>query len=285
MWHWGGKKQAEETEEPGPEPDVREALLAERPSDILLRWARTGRLKALLPDLDALRGVSQAPAHKDDAFIHTLKAVDAIAPTPVRRWAALLHDIGKAPTYLETPDGRSRFFEHDKIGAEMVPEIMSAAGEDEEVIRRVQQLVSLHMRPISYGPDWTDSAVRRLVEDAEEGRGPEGWADLVALARADLHGYLPEPIQRGVWVLDSLEERYTRLLEEERAAFLEMESAPRSPLNGEQLIRLASLEPGPWVGELKDFLCREVERGHLDRDDVETASRLARRWLETRFGP
>jgi hypothetical protein len=127
--------------------------------------------------------------------------------------------------------------------------------------------------------------VRRLVEDAEEGRGPEGWADLVALARADLHGYLPEPIQRGVWVLDSLEERYTRLLEEERAAFLEMESAPRSPLNGEQLIRLASLEPGPWVGELKDFLCREVERGHLDRDDVETASRLARRWLETRFGP
>src|SRR6266576_1517124 len=99
-----------------PEPPVAEALMSEQPSDIFMRWVRQGRLREALPDLDALRGVSQLPAHRDDAFIHTLKVVDAIAPTPVRRWAALLHDIGKGPTVIAAADGRSRFFEHDRIG-------------------------------------------------------------------------------------------------------------------------------------------------------------------------
>src|SRR5438874_3701678 len=182
----------------GPEPSLREALLSQRPSDTFMRWALSGRLQEVLPDLAALRGVSQLPAHRDDAFIHTLKVVDAIAPTPVRRWAALLHDIGKGPTFIETPEGRSRFFEHDRIGAVMVPEIMEAAGADPGLTDPVIRLVRLHMRPISYTPEWTDAAVRRLVEEAEEGRGPEGWADLLALARADLAGYLPEPIDRGL---------------------------------------------------------------------------------------
>src|SRR5437588_11642237 len=163
------------SEESRPEPTVSEALLSERPSDIFMRWALDtgGRLRELLPDLMALRGVSQLPAHKDDAFIHTLKVVDAISATPTRRWAALLHDIGKGPTFIETPEGRSRFFEHDRIGAVMVEEIMPAAGESAELTGHVQRLVSLHMRPISYNAEWTDSAVRRLREDAEEGRGPD----------------------------------------------------------------------------------------------------------------
>src|SRR5436190_18959365 len=133
----------------GPEPSLREALLSERPSDIFMRWATSGRLKEVLPDLAALRGVSQLPAHRDDAFIHTLKVVDAIEPTPVRRWAALLHDIGKGPTFIETPEGRSRFFEHDKVGVVMVGEIMPGAGESSELTGQVQRLVGLHMRPVS----------------------------------------------------------------------------------------------------------------------------------------
>ena len=88
---------------------LREALLAERPSDIFWEWAQKGRLREIMPDLDALRVVSQQPAHRDNAFIHTLKVVDAIEPSPVRRWAALLHDIGKGPAYIETPEGVRAF--------------------------------------------------------------------------------------------------------------------------------------------------------------------------------
>lgn len=270
------RRKREASTEEGPELSVSAALVTPRPSDIFMGWALDGRLRDILPDLDALRGVSQAPAHRDDAFIHTLKVVDAVEPEPRLRWAALLHDIGKGPTYIEAPDGRSRFFEHDKFGTVMVPEIMGPAGEPPELIEEVARLVSLHMRPISYNADWTDAAVRRLQADAEDGCGPEGWRDLLALARADLRGYLPEPIDRGLWVLDSLE-AHARRLAEEAAAEVEV---PHSPLDGDALMALAGREPGAWVGALKEHLTDMVVAGSLAQEDVSGASEAALRWLE-----
>ncbi len=279
MFQFLRKKHQQDSPDDRPEPSVRDALLTDRPSDIFWRWAQTGKLPGILPDLAVLQGVSQLPAHRDNAFIHTLKVVDAIEPTPVRRWAALLHDIGKGPAYIETPEGRSRFFEHDHIGAAMVPEIMQSAHEDADLIEPVRRLVSLHMRPISYDPEWTDAAMRRLREEAEEGRGEQGWRDMLALARADLRGYLPEPIDRGLWVLDQFEARVQRLLDQERQATLAQDASPRSPLDGHRLLELADRAPGPWIADLKDHLLAEVLSGRLDVDDVESAEALARGWL------
>ena len=73
---------AETSERVVPDVSVTEALLTSQPSDIFMAWARDGSLRERLPDLFALRGISQLPAHRDDAFIHTLKVVDAIEPTP-----------------------------------------------------------------------------------------------------------------------------------------------------------------------------------------------------------
>ncbi len=93
MPFWRRKQsQADDAEEPEPSPS--EVLLLDQPSYTFLRWSNEGKLRRILPDVEALRGISQLPAHRDDAFVHTLKVVDAIEPTPVRRWAALLHDIG-----------------------------------------------------------------------------------------------------------------------------------------------------------------------------------------------
>ncbi len=276
-----GKRRQSPLKEVAEEPTLYEALLLPRPSDTMLRWAREGRLRVLLPDLDALRGVSQLPAHRDDAFVHTLKVVDAIAPIPVRRWAALLHDIGKGPTFIETPEGRSRFFEHDKVGTEMVPEIMGAAKQPVELVMAVQQLVSLHMRPISYTPEWSDSAIRRLVEDAEKGRGRDGWYDLLALSQADLHGYLPEPIDRGIWVLQTLEARWRALLDAEYATDKRKESMPHSPLDGNEIIAVAAgRERGAWVAEAKNYLAAQVANGKLVTEDRDAALLFLHDWLE-----
>jgi poly(A) polymerase len=163
----------------------------------------------------------------------------------------------------------------------MAEEIMSEHGEDPALIEAVQRLVSLHMRPIAYrAEEWTDAAVRRLVEEAEEGRGREGWDDLLALALADLRGYLPEPIDRGLWVLQSLEER-RRQIDEAEAREAQLSSlGPRSPLDGTELLALSAREPGPWVGQLKGYLCQEVEARRLGQDDKRAATELAQRWLE-----
>ena len=259
-----------------PAVEIRQALLSDHPSDIFLRWARTGHLRELLPELDAMRGVIQRPAHRDDAFMHTLKVVDAIEPSLVRRWAALLHDIAKPLTFVRTPQGRVHFFDHDRIGAEMVPDIMARFGEPPELMEQVQRLVRLHMRPVSYTPEWSDAAVRRLIEEAG---GEQGWQDLIALARADLRGYLPEPVDRGLWVLDQLEARRASLLEAERRHRHEQTARPRSPLNGPELIALAGRPPGPGVGHLKQYLLEQVRSGELVQDDRQAARRLALEWL------
>ncbi len=256
-----------------------QALLSERPSPGFAQWAKEGSLAEVLPDLDALRQVRQLPAHRDNAFIHTMKVVDAIEPLLVRRLAALLHDIAKALTYIETPDGRTRFFEHDRIGAEMVPEILAPLEQDPDVVEAVQRLVGLHMRPLSYSVDWTDAAVRRLADEAEEGRGRAGWDDLLALARADLRGYLPEPIDRGLWTLESLEARRRHIDESDHAEALDREAQPRSPLDGSALLALVGREPGPWVGRLKGFLEDEVRAGRLLPGDEAGAAEAARRRL------
>lgn len=265
-----------------PEPTLDDVLLLPRPSDTLLSWAQEGRLRDILPDLDALRGVSQLPAHRDDAFVHTLKVIDAIAPIPVRRWAALMHDIGKGPTFIETPEGRSRFFEHDKVGVEMAGDIMGELGQPQQLIRDVQRMVGLHMRPIAYNSQWSDSAVRRLVEEAEEGRGPDGWYDLLALSHADLRGYLPEPIDRGLWVLHSLEARWRSIQDREQRAIERENAEPHSPLDGHEIAALAEREPGPWIAEAKAFLTAQVASGKLQQDDTQAACEMLESWLVNR---
>ncbi len=280
MFSWLGRKRQPVDYPPLTAREFTDALMSERPSDSLARWAVEGRLRSLIPDLDALRGITQLPAHRDDAFIHTLKVVDAIEATPVRRWAALLHDIAKAPTFIETPEGRSRFFEHDRIGVEMVPEIMLDFVDDTALISRVQSLVRNHMRPISYNSEWSDSAVRRLCDDVEESTGEEAWHDQMALARADLRGYLPEPIDRGLWVLDQLEAHRERLLRADREAGQAALNKPVSPLDGHEIVALARKEPGPWIASVKSYLLEEVRSGRLARNDKADAIRLVKAWLD-----
>jgi poly(A) polymerase len=161
----------------------------------------------------------------------------------------------------------------------MVPEIMLAAGEDTELIEQVQRLVALHMRPISYNEEWTGAAVRRLVEEASADRGEEGWRDLLALAHADLRGYLPEPIDRGLWVLQQLEAHRNRLAEQDAQEEMQEALEPRSPLDGHELLALTNRPPGPWINALKDHLAKEAQAGKLHPTDKEKARELALEWL------
>ena len=80
-------------------------------------------------------------------------------------------------------------------------------------------------------------------------------------------------------MLDSLEAHRKRILEaDEKVA--EKEAEPiRSPLDGHEIMSLAGREPGPWVGQLKDYLDGQVASGELTTGDKEQAAEMARQWL------
>ncbi len=93
----------------------------------LKMWITSGRLEQFLPEIASLKGINQPEEFhtEGDVFTHTLLAVDAVDPSSDVRvfWSVLLHDVGKATT-TKIIDGRLRAWGHDKVGAEMVPEIL-----------------------------------------------------------------------------------------------------------------------------------------------------------------
>src|SRR3954462_10083068 len=92
-------------------------LVSDAPAAGLRILELEGTLARLLPEIAALRGVSQLPDHPMDALDHTLAAVEGAPDTPLSRWTAFFHDSGKAQTRLATAAGRPRFFGHELVGA------------------------------------------------------------------------------------------------------------------------------------------------------------------------
>src|SRR5690606_37332704 len=96
-------------------------------------------------------------------------APDEQVPGPdlVLRLAALLHDIGKPATRRFEPGGAVSFHHHELVGARMASKRLKAMSFDKETVKAVVRLIELHLRFHGYGDgQWTDSAVRRYVNDA-----------------------------------------------------------------------------------------------------------------------
>jgi poly(A) polymerase len=226
-----------------------------------------GLMPWIVPEVLELCGVSQKPAHSKDVYDHVLRVVERSPARPASRWAGLLHDIAK-PRTRSVEDGKVHFFGHEDVGAVMAREILHRLKFDRPFIEYVSRLVKLHMRANAYTSEWTDGAVRRLMLDAGD-----TLHDLLDLSRADITSYRPEKVSRAVARINELEERCQRLREE-------AERVPiRSPLDGNDLMRLFGREPGPWLRPLKDYLLGLVIDGRLAPDDREEAARLAEAFM------
>jgi poly(A) polymerase len=244
-------------------------LVSDNPAAGLRLLELEGSLARLLPEIAGLRGVSQLPDHVMDALDHTLLAVDAAPPVPLSRWTALFHDSGKALTGLTTPNGRRRFFGHENVGADLARATLPRFALSAPFIAQVARLIELHLRPLAYREEWTNAAVRRLLDEAGT-----LWPALLAQARADLLGYQPEPIERGLVNLDRLEERTQAVLAPPPP------SPPGSPLDGNELQAIFARPPGPWLRRVKTILDTAVQSGLLAPDDKTGAVQLAAQVLD-----
>ncbi|QBD80037.1 HD domain-containing protein [Ktedonosporobacter rubrisoli] len=252
--------------------EMNKLLLAAYPARGLDLLMELGLMEWIIPEVLELRGVSQQPvarkASTKDVYAHVLRVVENSAPRLTSRWAALLHDIAK-PRTKSVEDNKVHFFGHEDIGAYMARDILKRLHFDRDFIDSVSRLVRLHMRANAYTSDWTDGAVRRLMLDSGD-----TLPDLLDLSRADITSYRVDKIARAAARVTELAERCQRLQEEAERVPL------KSPLNGDDLMKLFGRGPGPWLRPIKDHLLSLVIDGMLSPDDQEEAARIARTFVE-----
>jgi poly(A) polymerase len=232
----------------------------------------TGLAARILPEFPALRlEVDEHHPHKD-VYEHSLTVLDQAieleherhpgsAPDLTLRLAALLHDIGKPATKRIEPGGVVTFHHHDIVGAKLTIKRLRELRFDKETIRDVSRLIELHLRFFGYAEDaWSDSAVRRYVRDAGD-----QLDRLHILTRADVTTRNRRKADRLAFAYDDLEQRIASIAEAEGLA------AVRPDLDGEQIMSILGVRPGPDVGKAYRFLLElRLDEGPLGAEEATT---------------
>jgi len=255
--------------------ELTKLMLTQDPAYGIDLLVSTDVAELVLPEVSALRmEVDEHHRHKD-VYQHSLtvlrQAIDlepryGLSADLVLRLAAILHDIGKPKTRTMLPEGKVAFYHHEVVGAKMARTRLTKLRFPKEVIADVSRLVELHLRFHGYGTgEWTDSAVRRYVRDA----GPL-LTRLHALTRADCTTRNARKAARLAASYDALEARIEVLREQEELDKI------RPELDGDEIMSVLGLKPGPLVGKAWNYLLElRLERGSLGKERV-TAELL--RW-------
>ena len=245
-------------------------LMTKNPRAGLTLLVETGLCREFLPEIPALKLEIDEHHHHKDVYEHTLTVVEqAMAleerlggPNLIMRLAALLHDIGKPKTRQLIAGGGVSFHHHEVVGARMAKERLRALKFSNEIVDDVQQLVFLHLRFHGYGGgEWTDSAVRRYIRDADHLLG-----HLHVLTRADCTTRNQRKALQLSQTYDQLEAHIEKLMEEEELNQI------RPDLDGNAIMEILNIPASPIIGKAYKYLLElRMEEGPLGLERAKAA--------------
>lgn len=236
-------------------------MMTDRPSIGLKLLDDANLMQYILPEVVALKGIEEVDGqrHKDN-FYHTLEVVDNVSPHTDNvwlRWAALLHDIGKAPTKRYDKKVGWTFHGHEYVGSKMIFRIFKRLKLPLGApLKYVQKIVRLSSRPIALiDENVTDSALRRLLFDAGD-----DLEDLIQLCKADI-------TTKNAYKQKRFKENF--ILVEAKIKEVEERDKVRDfqpPISGEEIMETFDLKPCKEVGLIKNAIKEAILDGEIENN-------------------
>ena len=227
--------------------EIIKALALKRPSLFFKALKKTGLLVKIFPSLDRCHGLDGGPHHGETVFDHSMLVGDALpAALPILRLAGFLHDTGKFDA-AKTNKGKLTFAGHENHTRAAIHDLTALRFSVKD-IAYIKSLIKIHMRPLT--DQTTPKATRRLLAMLDQ-YGLD-YRDFMRMRIADKKGNL----SKRPYTIAEIRLRLKKLFNEmaQKSAF----RINHLEINGDDIIQILGVAPGPEIGKIKQMLFEKV---------------------------